>query len=36
MEIRTMLPEDLSQVAALEAACFGSDAWSEQALEIRD
>ena len=33
MEIRTMLPEDLSQVAALEAACFGSDAWSEQALE---
>ena len=28
-----MLPEDLSQVAALEAACFGSDAWSEQALE---
>lgn len=33
MEIRTMLPEDLSQAAALEAACFGSDAWSEQALE---
>ena len=23
----------LSQAAALEAACFGSDAWSEQALE---
>ena len=33
MEIRTMLPEELSQAAALEAACFGSDAWSEQALE---
>lgn len=25
-----MLPEDLPQAAALEAACFGTDAWSEQ------
>ena len=32
MEIRTMLPEDLPQAAALEADCFGPDAWSEQAL----
>lgn len=33
MEIRKMLPEDIPRAAALEAACFGADAWSGQALE---